>query len=162
VEDDVIFLVQDDTDDEARILHEMRKNHIANRVLIARDGLHALRYIFGGREAGGPPEHEVPRVVLLDLHVSKFGGMELLRRLRGDRRTGDVPVIVLGEPENEEERAEAESLGVHSFIHRPFRFWEFEEAMLQLGLDLRLIGDPLAHTAEVGAWAPRFWVRFRF
>jgi two-component system response regulator len=86
-----ILLVEDNPDDEALTIRALRRNNVRNELIVARDGAEALEYLFpvyGGAVT-------LPGLILLDLHLPKVGGLEVLRRIREDERTQIVPVIVL-------------------------------------------------------------------
>jgi two-component system response regulator len=85
-----ILLVEDNEDDEMLTLRALKKNNILNDVVVARDGVEALEYLFG---AGGA--NVLPQVVLLDLNLPRVNGLEVLRRVRADERTRVLPVVVL-------------------------------------------------------------------
>ena len=91
----VILLVEDNPDDEALTLRALKKNHIKKEVVVARDGVEALDYLFGTGDYADRDLHPLPEVVLLDLKLPKVDGLEVLRRIRADERTKLLPVVVL-------------------------------------------------------------------
>ena len=93
--DRVILLVEDNRDDEELTLRALTKSHITNRVVVARDGVEALDYLFRRGAHASRPEDEMPQVVLLDLKLPKVDGLEVLREVRADERTKLLPVVVL-------------------------------------------------------------------
>ncbi|MBL8485249.1 MAG: response regulator, partial [Rhodocyclaceae bacterium] len=90
-----ILLVEDNPDDEALTLRAIAKNRIHNPVIVARDGLEALHYLFGTGSFAGRDMSVMPAVVLLDLKLPGLDGFEVLRRIRGDARTRLLPVVIL-------------------------------------------------------------------
>lgn len=128
-----ILLVEDNPDDELLTLRALKKNHIQNDVIIARDGPEALSYLFGSEEGGGP-EPVVPSIVLLDLKLPKIDGIEVLRRIRNDPRTRLVPVVILTSSREEQDLINGYQLGANSYIRKPVDFPEFITAVRQLGL----------------------------
>ena len=98
----VILLVEDNADDEALTLRALNKNRVTNKVVVARDGVQAVDYLFGTGSYAGRDPSDLPRIVLLDLKLPRLDGFEVLERLRGDAATRHIPVIILtnyGEPE---------------------------------------------------------------
>src|ERR1700730_12448094 len=93
--DHVILLVEDNPDDEALTLRALQKNKITNEVVVARDGVQALDYVFGTGAYAGRDSSIAPQIVLLDLKLPKVDGLEVLRRLRSDPRTKLTPVVIL-------------------------------------------------------------------
>jgi len=128
-----ILLVEDNPDDEVLTLRALKKNHIQNEVLVARDGPEALAYLFGNEDGSGP-EPISPSIVLLDLKLPKIDGIEVLRRIRNDPRTRLVPVVILTSSREEQDLINGYQLGANSYIRKPVDFPEFINAVRQLGL----------------------------
>lgn len=132
--DKTILLVEDNPDDEALTLRALKKNNILNEVVVARDGVEALDYLFGtGRHSGRDTDVQ-PRLVLLDLKLPKIDGLEVLKRLRADRRTRLQPVVILTSSNEERDILAGYELGANSYIRKPVDFEQFMEAVRQLGL----------------------------
>ncbi len=85
-----IVLIEDNPDDVALTHRALTKNNIRNELVVLTDGAAALEYIFGGEG-----QHLAPALVLLDLKLPKIDGLEVLRRLREDKRTRLWPVVIL-------------------------------------------------------------------
>ena len=126
-----IVLVEDNPDDEELTLRALRKNHIANEVIVLRDGAEAVAHLVG---APGAPPGPVPAVVLLDLKLPKLDGLEVLQRLRATPRTSRLPVVVLTSSKEDRDIVEAYDRGANSFVRKPVDFEHFVEAVRQLGL----------------------------
>src|SRR4051812_37554580 len=101
--DKIILLVEDNHDDEVLTLRALRKNLIANEVVVAHDGAEALDFLFGTGAHAGRDTLTLPQVVLLDLNLPKIGGLEVLKRLRADERTRFLPVVVLTSSKEDED-----------------------------------------------------------
>jgi CheY-like chemotaxis protein len=129
-----IMLVEDNPDDEALTLRALRKNNIQNDVIVARDGVEALDYLFGTGSYVNRDTRVKPVVVLLDLKLPKVDGLEVLRRLREDTRTQLIPVVVLTSSREEQDLISSYSFGCNSYIRKPVDFIQFVEAVRQLGL----------------------------
>jgi len=129
----VILLVEDNPDDVDLTIRAFRKANISNEVVVARDGVEALDYLFGtGAHAG--KTIGLPQVVLLDLKLPRVDGMEVLQRIRGDPRTHFLPVVVLTSSREEQDLVRSYELGASSYVRKPVDFKEFMDAARQLGL----------------------------
>jgi two-component system response regulator len=129
-----ILLVEDNEDDLDLTLRAFRKSHLANPIVVARDGVEALDYLFGTGDHDGRDAREVPRLILLDLKLPKIDGLEVLRRLRSDPRTRLAPVVILTSSDEDRDRAEGYGLGANSYIRKPVDFGAFVKAVEQLGV----------------------------
>ena len=130
----IILLVEDNPDDEALTLRALKSANIANEVVVARDGVEALDYLFGTGVHADRDTRAMPQVVLLDLKLPKMNGLDVLRRLRTDERTKPLPVVVLTSSDEERDIIDSYGLGANSYIRKPVAFAQFTEAVRQLGL----------------------------
>lgn len=130
----VILLVEDNPDDEALTLRALKRNNIMNEVVIAHDGSEALDYLFAEGSYAGRGPSVMPEVILLDLKLPRIDGLEVLRRIRADRRTKLLPVVILTSSKEERDLIESYSLGANSYIRKPVDFVQFGQAVQQLGL----------------------------
>jgi CheY-like chemotaxis protein len=136
-----ILLVEDNPDDEALTLRALKKNHIVNDVVVARDGVEALDYLFGIGPHAGRDLAEMPQVVLLDLNLPRIGGLEVLKRIREDERTKFLAVVVLTSSKEDEDLLKSYSLGANSYVRKPVDFAQFTEAVKTLGLFWLLLNE---------------------
>ena len=137
-----ILYVEDNPNDIELTLHAFRKNHLANNILIARDGEEALELLYGKEQSENCELENSPRVILLDLKLPKVDGLEVLRRIKNDERTKNIPVVVLTSSREEKDIVESYRLGVNSYIVKPVDFEKFVEAVKTLGLYWLLINQP--------------------
>jgi two-component system response regulator len=129
----VILLVEDNPDDVDLTLAAFRKAQIANQVVLAKDGVEALDYLFGtGAYSATRPAP--PQVVLLDLKLPKVDGLEVLQRIRTDPRTRLFPVVILTSSRQEQDLIRSYELGANSYVQKPVDFEQFMDAARQLGL----------------------------
>ena len=127
-----ILLVEDNANAEMLPLRALKKQNIANKIHVVRDGAEALDFIF----CTGAYENrktENPRVILLDKNLPLIDGMEVLRQIRADRRTRLIPVVMLTSSSAERDIIESYELGVNSYIVKPVNFEQFSETARQLG-----------------------------
>ena len=137
-----ILLVEDNPDDVELTLHAFRKNNLANRVHVVRDGAEALEFLFCTGAYKDRRIEDTPHVVLLDLKLPKVDGLEVLRSLKGGPRTRMIPVVVLTSSREDRDIMESYQLGVNSYIVKPVNFEQFTEAVRQLGLYWLLMNEP--------------------
>ena len=130
----VILLVEDNPDDEALTLRALKKNNIRNEVVVARDGVEALDYVFGTGDYAGRDLSALPQVVLLDLKLPRMDGFEVLERIRSSEATKFLPVVILTTSNEDQDRLRGYGLGANSFVRKPVEFDKFIEAVRQLGL----------------------------
>src|SRR5262249_47180002 len=115
-------------------IRSLRKHNLANDLVWVKDGAEALDFLFhtDADDAGKVDSHL--KVILLDLRLPKVDGMEVLRRIRADRRTRAIPVVVLTSSQEDRDIAESYSIGANSFISKPVNFTEFAATVEKLGL----------------------------
>lgn len=139
--DSAILLVEDNADDEALTLRALKKNNITNEVVVARDGAEALDYLFGTGAYKGRDTSTLPQVVLLDLKLPKIDGLEVLERIRADKRTRLLPIVILTSSNEEQDRLHGYDLGANSYVRKPVDFGQFIEAVRNLGLYWLLLNE---------------------
>lgn len=137
-----ILLVEDNPNDEELTLHALRRNKVSNRIHVVRDGAEALEFIFCGGAYADRSIYNSPKVILLDLKLPKVDGLEVLRRVKGDERTHDIPVVVLTSSREERDLVESYKLGVNSYIVKPVDFDQFTDCVRQIGLYWMLVNQP--------------------
>lgn len=130
----VLLLVEDDAIDEALILRALNKSNLANEIIVARDGAEALDYVFGTGAYAGRDLREMPQFILLNLKLPKVDGLEVLQRIRADKRTRLLPVIIFTRSEYDEDLIDSYKLGANSYVRKPLDVGQFLEATKQLGL----------------------------
>jgi two-component system response regulator len=137
-----ILLVEDNPDDEVLTLRAFRKNNISNEIVVARDGVEALDYLFATGDHAGRDRADTPQVVLLDLKLPKLSGLDVLRRMRAEPITKLLPVIILTTSSEESDVLSGYELGANSYIRKPVDFTQFVESVRQLGLYWLVLNQP--------------------
>ena len=130
----VILLVEDNADDEALTMRALSKNNITNKIVVARDGVEALDYLFGTGTYANRDTSVQPELILLDLKLPKLDGFEVLKRLRADVRTKLLAVVILTSSKEQQDIANGYGFGANSYVRKPVDFQQFVDAVLQLGL----------------------------
>ena len=125
-----ILLVEDNPIDRQLTLATLKKHDFASTVHVVEDGEQALEYLFNKDNHDAQVDNE-PRVILLDLKLPKVDGIEVLRTIKLDNRTKNIPVIVLTSSAEEFDIVKSYSLGVSGYLLKPFAFSEFQKAVLE-------------------------------
>ena len=135
-----VLLVEDNPKDEALTLRALTRHHVKNKVVVARDGVEALDYLFArGAHAN---RAALPELVLLDMKLPKMDGSDVLRALRADERTKFLPVVILTSSNEERDRLEGYASGANSYVRKPVDFIAFAEAVRQLGVYWLILNEP--------------------
>ena len=138
----IILLVEDNPDDEELTRIALKKSHIANELVVARDGAEALDYLLGTGAYAGRDLSVMPTVALLDLKLPKVDGLEVLKCLRATEHTRRLPVVILTSSKEQQDVIESYNLGANSYIRKPVDFKQFLEATKQLGLYWLVLNEP--------------------
>ena len=136
-----ILLVEDNPDDEELTLLAFKQGNILNEVIVARDGVEALDYLFAAGKYAGRDPARTPELILLDLKLPKLGGLQVLARLRADPRTELIPVVILTSSSEEEDISASYRLHANSYVRKPVEFHRFADAVRQLGLYWLLLNE---------------------
>ncbi|HBB33840.1 MAG TPA: two-component system response regulator [Cyanobacteria bacterium UBA8803] len=136
-----ILLVEDNSNDIELTLTALQENHLADAVVVVRDGEEALDYLyrrgtFHMRMDGNPT------VVLLDLKLPKVDGLEVLSQIKSDPKLRRVPVVMLTSSREERDLAKSYDLGVNAYVVKPVDFHQFVNAIKEVGLFWTEINQP--------------------
>jgi two-component system, response regulator len=142
--DRYILLVEDNPDDEELTLLSLRRHNVAHAVTVVRDGVEAIEFLFATGQYAGRDVSRLPTVVLLDLKLPKLDGLGVLRRLRADERTRELPIVVLTSSSQEADVVASYDLGANSYVRKPVEFGAFVETVGRLGL----------YWSELNRWLP--------
>lgn len=136
-----ILLVEDNYRDEELALLSLDEYNLANKVEVVRDGEEALDFIFRrGAYADRDPSN--PKLILLDLKLPKVDGLEVLREIRSNPETKNVPVVVLTSSKEDQDIKECYELKVNSYIVKPVDFDQFTKSVKELGFYWVLLNEP--------------------
>jgi two-component system response regulator len=129
-----IMLVEDNPDDEALTLRALKKNNVANEIVVAHDGVEAVDFLLGAGTHAGRDTRIQSQLVLLDLNLPRLSGLDVLKRLRADERTSLVPVVVLTSSKEDEDVIRSYALGANAYVRKPVEFGKFVDSVKTLGL----------------------------
>ena len=128
-----VLLVEDNPDDEALTKRALASSNIDHDIVVVRDGVEALDYLFGTGTHSGRDTRIVPDVVLLDLKLPKVDGFQVLQKVRADDRTKLLPVVIFSSSFEEQDLIDSYRLGANAYFSKPVDFGEFVEAVQQMG-----------------------------
>ena len=136
-----ILMVEDDPKDVELTLTALEDYNLANEVVVTRDGQQALDYLYcrgeyKTRSSGNPA------VMLLDLKLPKFDGLEVLKQVKSDGELRVIPVVVLTSSKEEKDMVASYKLGVNAYVVKPVDFHEFVNAIKELGVFWAVINEP--------------------
>ena len=129
-----ILLVEDNPNDVELTLRALRKQNLDSKVFVVRDGAEALDFLFASGTYSKRKIETRPKVILLDLKLPKVDGIEVLKRVKADKRTASIPIVMLTSSQEERDVVEAYRLGINSYIVKPVDFSNFVHAVGELGV----------------------------
>lgn len=136
-----ILLAEDDPNDVELTLSALAEHHLANEVVVVRDGVEALDYLFRRGPFQGRPNGN-PALVLLDIKMPKVDGLQVLRQMKADERLRLIPVVMLTSSREEQDLVASYRLGVNAYVVKPVEFHDFIESVKNLGVFWAVINEP--------------------
>ncbi|MBU4534293.1 MAG: response regulator [Euryarchaeota archaeon] len=139
-----ILLVEDNPTDAELTMRALKRKNLANQVAWVKDGAEALDFIFTKGDYSQRNPEDLPKLILLDLRMPKVDGLEVLQKIKAQKHTRKIPVVVLTSSQEDRDIVESYELGVNSYVSKPVEFDEFIDAVSTLGLYWMLINNPPA------------------
>lgn len=143
-----ILLVEDNPKDLELTLLALARSNLANEVVVVRDGVEAIDYLFCQGEFADRPRGN-PAVVLLDLKLPKIDGLEVLEKIKAEHDLQSVPVVILTSSREEKDLLRGYSLGVNAYVVKPVDFLEFMQAIQELGVFWAVLNEPPPGSARL-------------
>lgn len=128
-----ILLVEDNPSDEELTLHALSQKDLAEDIKVVRDGAEALDFLFRTGKYQELQDTNPPRLILLDLKLPKVNGLEVLKKIKANPQTRNIPVVVLSSSDQEQDIRQCYALGANSFITKPVDFNQFSKTVQQVG-----------------------------
>lgn len=138
-----ILLVEDNKQDELLTIRALKKHHIHNDIVVARDGEEALDFLFSRGQFERRDPLDLPQLVLLDLKLPKVDGLEVLKEIRNHTQTQFLPVVVLTTSKEDSDILSSYKIGANAYVRKPVDFNEFSEAVKNLGLFWLILNQPM-------------------
>ncbi|HSZ71303.1 MAG TPA: response regulator [Cytophagaceae bacterium] len=129
-----ILLVEDRPEDAELAITGLKKYNLINKIDWVKDGEEALEYVFAEGRYSSRSIDNKPKLILLDIQMPKVDGLEVLRKIRGDERVRDIPIIMLTTSKEQHDIIDAYKLNVNAYILKPVDFAGFTEAMKTMGM----------------------------
>jgi two-component system response regulator len=140
-----LLLVEDNTNDAELAIRELKKHNLANNLYHVKDGEEALEFLFAtGRYAGTRNVNHTPKLILLDIHMPKVNGIEVLEKIKSTESIKSTPVVILTSSKEDPDIKKCYNLGANSYIVKPLNFEGFAEAIKNLGFYWLLLNQPPA------------------
>lgn len=140
-----LLLIEDNVNDAEMAIRELKKHNLTNNVFHVKDGEEALDFVFAtGKYAGTRSIAISPKLILLDIHMPKVSGIEVLQQIKSDERTRKIPVVILTSSKEDPDIKTCYELGANSYIVKPVNFEAFAGAMKNLGFYWLLLNQPPA------------------
>ncbi|MBD2570347.1 response regulator [Anabaena lutea] len=137
-----LLIVEDNPDDVELTLLAFEKSVLQENIVIARDGVEAINYLFSNDSSADP----LPDLILLDLQLPRINGLEVLRQIRSHSRTRLLPIVILTTSHEESDRLQGYGLGCNSYIRKPVDYDEFVNVIQQLGKYWLVLNSPPPNT----------------
>lgn len=135
-----ILLVEDNPKDVELTIEALTEHNLANRVVVARDGVEAMEYLrYEGKFKDRNKEN--PAVILLDIKMPRMDGIEVLNCIRNDQKLKTLPVVILTTSREEPDLKKCYELGVNAYVVKPVNFKDFMTAVKQLGAFWALLNE---------------------
>jgi CheY-like chemotaxis protein len=141
-----ILLVEDSPRDLELTLQALKKCQISNEIVVARDGVEALDFLYSRNSFAGRPPAD-PAVIMLDLKLPRIDGLEVLEQVKSDPALRHLPVVMLTSSREERDLVRSYQLGVNAFVVKPVSFKDFYQAIQDLGVFWGILNEPPPHGA---------------
>ena len=129
-----IVIVEDNPNDAELMVRSLRKNRLANSLIVLEDGEQAMDFIFCRGKYADRDISRPPKVIFLDLKLPKVNGLEILKQVKSNELTRKIPVIIVTSSKEDPDIAAAYNLGANSYVVKPVDFNNFVETIDRLGL----------------------------
>jgi len=136
-----LLLVEDRVEDAELAMMALEKHKLTNQLKWVKDGQEALDFLFCENEFVGR-DCKNPKLILLDLKMPKVGGLEVIRAIRSNPKTMNIPIVALTTSREDQDRISAYNLGVNSYIVKPIDYHNFEQCVQELGFYWLLLNEP--------------------
>ena len=128
-----ILLVEDNPNHGELTMRALKMHGLAENFFWVKNGEDALDFLFCRGEFALRKIEHTPKVIMLDLKLPKKSGVDVLKEIRADERTKDIPVVMLTTSREEKDIVEGQNLGLNGYVVKPDDFEKFAEAIRNIG-----------------------------
>lgn len=128
-----LLIVEDSPSDLELAMRTLRKQSLVERIEVVRDGAAALDFLFCRGSFAPRRSMPPPKAILLDLKLPKVTGIEVLRQIKSDDRTRQIPVIAFSSSAQQRDIEDAYRMGVNSYIVKPVAFELYAKTVILIG-----------------------------
>jgi CheY-like chemotaxis protein len=150
-----ILLVEDNPIDVELTKSAFEKAQITNPLHVVNDGEAALDFVFATGAHADRSKAAPPKLILLDLNLPKKSGLEVLKEMKGHKRTQNIPVIILTISDRDHDIQECRRLGAETYIVKPVSFQNFSKVTTLLSLSWVLVEPNATFSAQPNVMTPR-------
>jgi len=136
-----ILLVEDNMNDAELTIRALKKVNLANKLVHVKDGAEALDFLFCRGAFEMRAMSQLPKVMLLDIKMPKVDGIEVLRQIKANDSTKNIPVVIMTSSKEQQDIIDSYNLGVNSYVVKPVEFQNFAKAVSDLGLYWLLVNE---------------------
>jgi CheY-like chemotaxis protein len=127
-----VLLADDNATDAELTIRALEIGGVTQQIVWVQDGEAALHYVFRkGVYAQRAPGN--PRLMLLDLHMPKVDGLDVLAQIKADPRTRSTPVVIMSSSDQDSDMVRSYEQHANSYIVKPVDFKQFTEQVALLG-----------------------------
>jgi two-component system, response regulator len=137
-----IVIVEDNANDSELIIRTLKKNNLANHLIVLEDGEQALDYLLCRGKYLNKKINNIPKVIFLDLKLPKVDGLDLLKEIKSNAHTKNIPVIIVTSSNQDPDIKTAYDLGANSYVVKPVVYTDFVKKINALGLYWLVVNEP--------------------
>ncbi len=139
---EVIILIAEDDDGHALLIQKnLKRANISNEILHFKDGEEILNYVFN--ENGDIIlDIKYSYLFLLDIRMPRLDGIEVLKKIKGNKILQKMPVIMITTTDDPREISLCHEYGCNNYITKPINYDKFSATIQHLGLFLQITEIP--------------------
>ncbi len=136
-----IVIVEDNPNDAELMVRTLKKNQLINHLIVLEDGEKAIDFLINKKEINNAKISTLPKVIFLDLKLPKVDGLEVLKQLKLNEETKNIPVVIVSSSKEDPDIDTAYKLGANSYVVKPVKFNDFITTINHLGIYWLLVNE---------------------